>query len=284
MADWQNVEEFYQFWRPDMGRKPGLNKRQYAELFPKFAAAAAEAKAEVERQRAADESIRVIPASEWDGILSSADYHAKKDAVPVILDQDGVGSCAWEACTQAVLSCRSLEGQPFVPLNPWSGYRRTNTTDSGSSIDGNLLVAIKYGIAPEALHPRNRGWRAAISAEAAAEALKYRPLEVYDIQSDEEFGSALLQGFFVVYGRSGHAITAIDLVDRNTILFANSWGQWTNCDIPGFGVEKLSKWNRSYGAWAIRATVRSDDVPMPQAMAAVVRPPMQFEPYPQVVA
>lgn len=271
MVDRSTAEDFYQFWQPDENRKPGLNPRSYGEVFPTFARAAA-----------GDEQIRVIPSSEWAGILSSSDYHARQAAVPVILDQDGVGSCAWEACTQAILTCRSLEGQPYVLLNPWSGYRRTNSTDSGSSIDGNLLVAQKYGVAPEALHPRSRGWRAAISAEAAAEALKYRPLEVYDIQSDEEFGSALLQGFVVVYGRSGHAITAIDLIDRTTILFANSWGDWTNCGMPGYGQESLSRWNRGYGAWAIRSTIRSDDVPMPRTTAAIMRQPLQFEPYPQI--
>jgi len=231
-------------WKNSEGRKQGLNLRVSApgEFFPK-----------------AMDKIDVFSDEQIREMLKNPNRPKMRKKVPVIFDQDGVGSCAWEACTQAITTCRAIANQPFVLFNPWFGYGYTNDRDNGSSIDENLRVAMVRGIAPESLHPRSKGWNSNPSDEAVQKALEFKPLEVYDVTNAREFKSALLQRFVVVYGRSGHAITAVELEDFDEICYANSWGNWGD---NGFGHERLSRSvNYGYGAWAIRSTTDADPPP-----------------------
>ena len=223
------------------------------------------------------ERIKVIPKSEWPDLLASAYYSGLRPSVPVILDQDGVGSCASESATQAAMTCRSFHGQPFELLNPWYVYHTVSGgRDGGSNIDTNLQFLRDKGIAPESVWPRSKGWRATPSGEANEAAKNYRILEFFDISNTEEFGSALLQGFPVSYGRSGHAILGVDLVSTTTFRYANSWGNWGD---EGFAVENLSRINFGYGAWAVRVAVDAGVMPVPKPSEM---PPMVFEPWPSL--
>ena len=148
------------------------------------------------------------------------------------------------------MTIRRVLNLPDVRLNPYFGYHTTSHgRDNGSSIDENLEFARKYGIASQAVWPRSRGWRTEPSNEAKADALKYRIAEFYDIASWEEFGSALLLGFPVVFGYSGHSVLATSLVDTGRFEYLNSWGQWGD---EGYGVLQASKIYWPYGAFAIR--------------------------------
>ena len=223
----------------------------------------------------------VIPKGEWSGILNHPNHMKLRPSVPVILDQDGVGSCATECTAQTIMTLRSFNGQKFIKLNPWFIYQKTSGgRDGGSNIDTNLKFARDYGCAPESVWPRSNGWRKKPSAEAVEAAKDFKILEFYDIRNTEELGSALLLGLPVAYGRSGHAITAVDLVTPTTMRYANSWGNWGD---EGFAVEKISRVNFGYGAWAIR--VANDNWTMPASLAnASELPPMVLEEYPLITA
>jgi hypothetical protein len=126
------------------------------------------------------EQIKIIPSGEWDAAAKDLG-----DSLPQhithVLDQDGVGSCATEATAGSVMLSRSVAGMESVLLNPWSIYATTSGgRDGGSAIDDNLAFAREYGICPESIWPRSKGWRAKPSAEAMEEAKKFKIVEFYE--------------------------------------------------------------------------------------------------------
>jgi hypothetical protein len=200
------------------------------------------------------ERIPVIPVAQWGDLIGEVEL---RSCVSKIKDQDGVGSCATESTSQAVEIVRQVEGQPWVELNPWSIYWNTSGgSDNGSSIDENLVYARDYGICPESIWPREKGWKAKPSAEALTAAKEYRIVEFYDVGTTEEIGTALLLGFPVVFGWQGHSCVLTQLLTVTTAEYANSWApSWGD---NGFGSIKLSAINFQYGAWALRtATINA---------------------------
>ncbi len=206
------------------------------------------------------EAIPIIPQREWAGIIE-----ARKEAslsvrsiVPEILDQGGVGSCASEEATQAVMTLRAFSGYSHVPLNPWSLYAWTSGgRDNGSSIDENWQRARDVGIMPMLVWGRDQGWKTKPSQESLINhASNFRLDEFYDIDNTEEMVSALLAGFVVGYGRDGHAILAVDMLDEDHMLYANSWGDWGDA---GFGIDKITNVRWEYGAFAARSVLDSSD-------------------------
>ena len=163
------------------------------------------------------ERIKVIPRNEWRDRIADPSYTGLRPSVPVILDQDGVGSCAAESATQSVQTCRSFHGQEFVPLSPWYLYHFSGGgRDGGSNIDTNLRYLRDQGVATLEAWPRSKGFRSRPSAAADESAKDYKIVEFFDISNAEEFGSALLQGYPVSYGRSGHAILAVPIFAAET--------------------------------------------------------------------
>jgi len=208
--------------------------------------------------------IKVIPEEEWPALIGKISLRVHVNAV---LDQNGIGSCAAEASTQGGLHIpRDQAGLGFILLNPLFPYHHTcYGRDNGSAIDDNLRFIRgdhpdfpgKGGVAPESVWPRSRGWRAKPSGEAYAEAWRYRADEFFDITGKAEFGTALLCGFAVVFGYPGHAIAAVALKDRNTIIYANSWGAgWNNGGYGEIGFRSI-EWD--YGAFAIRSSIVPSD-------------------------
>lgn len=197
----------------------------------------------------AGEKITLIDRKDWSRYAGKVSL---RPFVRDILDQDGRGSCATESTTQGVMVSRACAGLPHVLLNPWSIYWKTSGgADRGSSIDTNLDYILKYGICPEALHPRSKGAFSKPSDEAMKAALEFCPQEVYDISTVDEMVSSLLTGYAVVYGAAGHSVLKIEHVDDSHGLDVNSWGKsWGD---GGFGTWASYRGvNWGYGAFAIR--------------------------------
>jgi hypothetical protein len=150
-----------------------------------------------------------------------------------------------------------MAGFKHILLNPWSLYRLVNGgADRGSNIDDNLVKARDVGILPESYWPRSKGWRANPPNGWKEIAKKHRIDEFFDITTVDEFGTALLKGFCVVWGWRGHAVYAVDVIDENSFRYANSWHEdWGD---KGFGTEQFRNINWAYGAWAIRSTILTD--------------------------
>ena len=199
------------------------------------------------------EKLAIIPVAEWPSLLGNIEL---RSCVTKIKDQNGFGSCATESTTQSMEIVRKLEGQEWVELNPLFIYHTTSGgRDQGSSIDTNLEFARDYGIAPESVWPRSKGFTAKPSADAVEAAMAYRIMEFYDIASISEAGTALLLGFPVVFGWQGHSCVLVQLLSTTKALYANSWGNWGD---QGFGTINLSSINFGYGMFALRtATINT---------------------------
>ena len=200
----------------------------------------------------ASERIEVVPRDRWDHWKERVSL---RPSVKTILDQNGYGSCAAEAVTQAIMIARQLSGQPHVLLNPWAMYRTTSGgRDQGSNIEDNIRYAMKYGVPSQAIHPRSKGVfgaKGALSDEAVADALNYRIVEYWDIATVDELVSGLLKGFSGVWGGDGHALCKVRHLNEREGEDANSWD--TTWGDNGFGVWlPYSRINWSYGAFAIR--------------------------------
>lgn len=201
-----------------------------------------------------EDKVPVIDPSDWTSIIGEVEL---RSFVRKIKDQNGVGSCATESTSQAVEMVRNWESQDWVELNPWSLYYfSSGGQDNGSSIDTNLKLARDQGICPESIWPRSKGWQAKPSADAMEAAKLYTIQEFYDITTIAEFGTALLLGFPVVFGWSGHSVVATQLLTTTTFEYANSWApSWGD---QGFGTLRLSSVNFNYGAFAVRTAAIKD--------------------------
>jgi hypothetical protein len=196
-----------------------------------------------------------IPQRDWDAYITGQDAVDLAAMVKVILNQGSVGSCGAEGLTQALMISRAFSSQEHETLNPWFMYHTTSGgSDRGSSLPDNVQFAMKYGVASELVWPRSKGWRAAPSEAALTDAKKYVLLELYQVRNWEEFGTALLSGWPVYFGYSGHAIVAVKLLSTSRFVYANSWSpEWGD---KGFGTLSNSSIYWPYGAYAIRVVVR----------------------------
>jgi len=197
------------------------------------------------------EVIETIPIDEWPKYIGEISLRPRGPKPP--LNQRSVGSCASEAGVGGLHVVRNVLNLPEVRLNPYSVYHTTSGGhDNGSNILDNLEFLREHGVAPQDVWPRSKGWRAEPSVEAKREALKYRIDEFYYIENWEQFGTALLKGFPVVFGYSGHAIVAVELLSTNSLLYLNSWGDWGD---DGHGTLRASSIVWPYGAFAVRTAV-----------------------------
>jgi hypothetical protein len=196
------------------------------------------------------EEIDVIPRVEWGEWIGRITL---RPFVKVIFDQNGEGSCAAESANGGLQVVRAWEGQTHVTFNPWFTYYHTKIGGGGSTLDDNLVHLRDVGACPMTVWPRSRGVSRP-SAEAYQAALNYRMDEFFDIDSQEECGTALLLGMPVVFGWQGHSCFMTKLIDEQTAEYANSWApSWGD---EGFGQVRLSAVNFSYGMFAYRTARR----------------------------
>lgn len=202
------------------------------------------------------EVVPLIDRDEWPELIRHENKPECSTAVWDVYDQDGVGSCASEAANKAHEIIRELAGRERVQFNPWFTYHTVSGgRDGGSSLDDNVVHLMEVGSCPESVYPRSKGWRATPPDEAYEAASKHKIVECFDISTssrsrfEQEVGSALLLGFPVYFGYSGHAICGTELIDDKTVRYINSWGDWGD---NGFGTIKLSSLMVSYGAFAFR--------------------------------
>ena len=192
----------------------------------------------------------LVPRSDWETLCKSDAELGKRDWVRYVLNQESVGSCAAEAADQC-LAMRIFNDLNYEPpvFNPWFNYQKTSGgRDNGSVIGHNVEDLRDRGACPEEIRPRIRGWRAAPTAEELRIAKLFRLLSFYYVKDDSEFVSALLQGFAIHFGYTGHSIVAVLYLGSGKILYVNSWDvSWGD---KGFGVLSLDKIRYDYGAYA----------------------------------
>jgi len=201
---------------------------------------------------------KLISISEWDKYIEDQERVDLRKFVPkgMILDQDGVKSCASESIAGSIMAVRVFNGMKPVKLNPLFAYHTVSGgRDGGSTLSDNVSFAEQYGIASQDVWPRSNGWRAKPSEEAYEDAKNYRLLEFYKVSSWEEFGTALLLGWPVYFGYSGHAIWGTKVISTSRLEYCNSWGEEFGDD--GFGTLAKNSIMWGYGAYAIRVVTHS---------------------------
>lgn len=226
-----------------------------------------------------EDSERVYPRSEWDRL--AAESAGLETFVRKIKNQGSEGSCASNATCQAMEIAwnKALGLDLWLELSPISLYRwLAPGPGSGSTINGNLAQLRDTGALPVDT-PENKDLltRAGLDIQHVLKATGYyqpfppgwkataafiRALEWRDIATFAGLVSALWDGHPVVYGRAGHAICGARGMKRSgswTIKYANSWGRWGD---GGYGYDSesyVSASIRSYGAWALRAPVLTEE-------------------------
>lgn len=207
------------------------------------------------------ESIGIVPQEDWRDALE--EYKPTcRELIWNTYSQGSVGSCASEGFNKSLETIREYRGYKRIEFNPYFAYHTVSGgRDGGSSLDSNVKFGIETGACPRSVWDRNKGWRREPSEEAYEAAYNYRLDECFDIDNTNtrqfhlEIGSALLKGFCVYAGYTGHAILLITLVYKNGTWYAeyqNSWGSsWGD---NGKGLLKFSSIRRGYGAFVPRTT------------------------------
>jgi hypothetical protein len=230
-----------------------------------------------------------LPRSEW---KAAYDYAMEIGGpqtwlTPMILDQNGFGTCTSFACSMSIMVqwVRQFGKEHAIQVAPPSLYPHcASSGNSGSSVScitrramergvlltdtaANREILSKIGLDPNHVIDGvqwNAGTRCPSSwYDATAKHIKI--VEAYSISSVEQMFSAVLQGFTLVYGRSGHAICGIWLIPEGNswvLIYVNSWGPWgaTLHGLRGFGEDSESYLNRT-GAARGCVAVRTISVP-----------------------
>ncbi len=205
----------------------------------------------------AREKIDIIPMEDWDAELAKlpGGMIDMSDCVGEIYNQNPYGSCAFESTTKAIEVVGRFAGYDMPTLNAWFGYGIAvgwrGGARVGTNIDENIKRLNKYGAASEAIWPRSKGPNTKPSADAYADALKYRTLEWMDCENIAEVGSCLLKRHPVAIGWNSHSELLIGLLPGRIVRVAGSYGpNWRN---KGYHDEPISRIDFRYGALALRA-------------------------------
>ena len=195
-------------------------------------------------------TLTTIPENYWDELAASEWHQSKTENYLYTSDQNSVGSCAAESANNTKHALDTMQGQPLIVYNPFGMYYTTSGgRDNGSVIGDNLEFARDKGCFPEEIWPRSNGWRKQPSSEAYKIAAYFKLREFFYIENISEFVSALLQGYYVHAGYSGHAVSFCCYLGKGVLKFKNSWGEWGE---NGFGNLKTSQINFGYGAYAYK--------------------------------
>lgn len=203
--------------------------------------------------------IKPIPESEW-GDYADSDLSDYQDMHTY--DQNGTGSCAWEAITGAAGDCLAQQTGELITFNPWCGYAQTNSRDIGSDVAENAQVARDVGLIRDADWPRAKHRWNTIPPSYKKLANPYRVDEVFRITTLSDFVTCVLLRIPVAFGvrwsGGGHAIRATRWdKSRNGCVIKNSWGQWNGGEgKPSYGFlprKQVAQGIGIYSAMAIRS-------------------------------
>lgn len=139
---------------------------------------------------------------------------------PADWSQDGLGFCWAYGLTASVVLARAVEGQPTVRLSPTSLGWLVGWRNRGYYCDEAIEGARSKGIAPVDYAPElslspskfKNGWE--------TEALKYRPLEWWDVDTNRDTKLTIRQALtilatgralYVAYNWWGHALCCVGL-------------------------------------------------------------------------
>lgn len=221
-----------------------------------------------------EDAIPLIPREQWPtAIKALEDQGGGLDLlVTRIYDQKSEGSCVSNATCQAMEIIQAMRSgrKNVVHLSAISLYKRCgNSPGSGSMVSTNLKEILATGVLPldnaenkaRFKHTMaNTGFYDKYPDGWKETAKRFRGYEVYDVRSYDGFITALLRGYPVTYGRSGHSIVAVRPVYKNGQLycmFCNSWS--SGWGVNGFGFDSESKIRSGAGwAFALRTVVDHD--------------------------
>lgn len=203
----------------------------------------------------------VIPRDQWDDLYDQLNPNYARHKTWQY-DQRNEGTCtsnATSGCLSYIWSKTVGSDLAISPAPPSMYYYCASGPNSGSSTDCNLKRARDHGCLlidtadnrkimkglglPEDHVLPAVGWngpRRLPSEAMDVTAKQFRLHEFYEITSVDGFFSALLHGFDILYGRSGHAIHGVDIVKRDGswhCKYDNSWGSWGD---NGFGYDSIS--------------------------------------------
>jgi len=176
-----------------------------------------------------------------------------------ITDQSQEGSCTSHGSTNnmQIAQARQVGKKNVIQLSPMSLYKQIGSSpNSGSDPAEAIQVLSEIGQLPldnavnrklfgDQVFPET-GFYNKYPTNWKTTAEKFLATESFLVDTYEEFISALVQGYGVTYGRSGHCICAVDyvLVDGVwRIKYLNSWGDWGDAGgdfAYGFGYDSES--------------------------------------------
>lgn len=195
-----------------------------------------------------------IPEEYWEDEARRKFHALRRERYRYTLDQDGITSCAAESGCGGKAATDARQGLPLVVYNPlFNFYKTSGGRNSGSTIGSNVSELRDTGCCPEEVWPRSKGFRAKPSREAYRVAKIFRLAEFFYVETPAELVSALLQGFDVHAGYSGHAIVFCQYLGRGKLLLKNSWGaDWSD---NGFGELSLRNVYFPYGVYAYKNVI-----------------------------
>jgi hypothetical protein len=194
-----------------------------------------------------EDRMDIIPPDKWQDLIDEG--IEVESEVQKIKSQGQNPSCTCEAGTQGVEILQSRQGLWLQELNPLSVFAFVGSS-SGSSLNRVLAWLRDTGVLPEALWPREKGWRRKPPRDLVdREACKYRIDEFLDIGSTVEAGTCLLHGDPFMFAWQNHCCIGVRPIDRRRFKYANSWSpQWGD---RGFGILEYSRINFKYGCFGL---------------------------------
>ena len=206
----------------------------------------------------------IIPQGDWQGYIDAGVNLS--GLIWSVFNQGSVGSCASESACGSLKILRAQSNLPQVEFNPYGIYGRVNGgSDRGSGLAENLTFIRDKGAFPESVWPRSKGWKARPTQEAYDAAYNYRIDEFYEVSNWAEFATALLRGWVIYWGYSGHAIVGVDLLNDTQFMYLNSWDTWGkgtkySTMQHGFGVANRSSIKWGYGVYACRTPILEPEI------------------------
>lgn len=174
-----------------------------------------------------------------------------------VKDQDGRGACQGYASAKCIEECRELMGQEPVKLSGDFAYSLVNGgRDQGSQLVNGFKAASEVGYCPEDTPGLVRWeYRKARMPQAAFEAAKrFRGIEGYICETEQEFATAMALGFIGVV--AVHVAGAYSQLDRYGVSRGgNGVGNHAVCcddivwdaQLGKFKYDSPNSWKRTWG-------------------------------------